>query len=128
MDFRGLMGGIVVNDEVKLAFPIQRGTRRRYVPERPRIPGAGDAGGIDPRLARWPRRKRQTKTKFRDAHNHGSDARADRDAGAKWVGCAPGLESGSSHRHKAQWLYRADSDTAPQYRAPSPQTSGRHST
>jgi hypothetical protein len=37
---------------------------------------------------------------------------------------APGLESGSSHRHKAQSLYRADSDRAPQYRAPSPQTSG----
>ena len=41
--------------------------------------------------------------------------------GTQWqnaVGCARALESGSSHRHKAQWLYRADSDKAPQYRAP----------
>jgi len=34
--------------------------------------------------------------------------RADRDAGAEWVGCARALESGPSHRHKARWLYQAD--------------------
>ena len=26
----------------------------------------------------------------------------------RWVGCAPRLESGSSHRHKARWLSQAD--------------------
>jgi hypothetical protein len=48
--------------------------------------------------------------------------------GQNGLAALQGFQSGSSHRHKAQWLYRADSDTAPQYRAPSPQTSGRHST
>ena len=41
----------------------------------------------------------------------------------KMVGGAPRPESGSSHRHKASWLYRADSHhRAPQCRAHFPQT------
>jgi hypothetical protein len=72
------------------------------------------------RLVRWPHRQRRTETEFCSAHNHGSDARADRDAGAKWVGCARALGSGSSHRGKARWLCRADSAKAPPYRVPSP--------
>ena len=108
MDFGGFMGGVVVNDEVKLAFAVigelgvdafQKG--QEFLVAVALVASAQNSPGG--RIISGKQRQSpvthiivgltlgQTRTQWQE-----------------WVGCAPGLESGSSHRHKAQWLYRAD--------------------
>src|SRR5258707_5162742 len=105
MDFWSFMGGIVVNNEVKLAVAIiaecgvyafQKG--QKFLVTVALVASAQNSSGG--RII--------SGKQSRDAHNRGFDARADQDAAAKWVGCAPGLRAGSSHRDKARWLYLAD--------------------
>src|SRR5262245_13611303 len=128
MDFGSLMGGIVVNDEVKLAFPIsgERGVDtfqkgQEFLVAVTLVASAQDSPGG--RIVSGKQRQSSV-THIIMALTLGQTGTQ----GQNGLAALQGLSLALLRRHKAQWPYRADSDTAPQYRAPSPQTSGRHST
>jgi predicted NACHT family NTPase len=108
MDFRGFMGGVVVNDEVKLAvavirelgvYAFQKG--QEFLVAVALVASAQNSPGG--RIVSGKQRKSPVTYVIM-----GLTLGQTQGAVAKWVDCAPGLESGSSHRHKARWLSRAD--------------------